>query len=106
MPNESTDRIIAGAKSLPDLIQQAEVYDPNLAESLTEKSLIGSKTAWAPLLTWSVTATASHYGIGWDAATSTMIASLLSYGVLLVVRYFTRSPIGSVLPKALTAPAS
>lgn len=101
-----TDDIIAAAKNLPDLISKAQTFDPPLAQSLIEKSLLGSKTAWAPLITWGVSAAASRYGVGWDVATSSMVASLLSYGVLLVVRYFTRSPIGSILPKAVPEAAA
>lgn len=99
------DNLIKDAASLPDLIAKAESVDPNLAASLQAKSLIGSKSVWAPLATWAVTSIATHYGIGWDEGTSTLIASLLAYVAVIVCRYFTRSPIGGVVtaPKATTA---
>lgn len=92
------DQIVAEAKSLPDLIAAAQAVDPNLAASLTPKSLVGSKTAILPLVTWAVAAAASHYGLGWDEGTSATVASAVSYLVLLGVRTVTRSPIGSILP--------
>lgn len=92
-------QIVHDAQDLPDLIEKAKDADPALAASLTEKSLLGSKTVWFPMISWGVTAAASKYGLGWDDATAAEVASLLSWLVSIGVRYVTRSPIGSILPK-------
>lgn len=97
-PPSVKDMLVRDATSVPDLIKSAEKYDPALAESLTEKSLVGSRTVWFPPVAWAVGFAASHYGVQWDDATSASIASILSWAILIVVRYFTRSPIGSLLP--------
>lgn len=89
--------LIAMANGLPDLIAKAEKDDPQLAESLTAKSLIGSKSIWAPALAWGVTQAVAYFGLGWDAGTSAMVSSLLAWGVVIVVRYYTRAPIGGVI---------
>lgn len=97
--------LIASANGLPDLIAKAEVNDPQLAESLTAKSLIGSKSIWAPAIAWGVTQAVAYFGLGWDTGTSAMVSSLLAWAVVIIVRYFTRAPIGGVLtaaPKAET----
>jgi hypothetical protein len=93
------DSVIRDAKNLPDLIAGANKFAPDLAASLTEKSLLGSKTAWAPLITGGVSVLVSHYGLGWDDATTGEVSGILTYLVVLAVRCVTRSPIGSLLPK-------
>ncbi len=92
--------IIRGAQSGVDLLQKAQASDPQLAASLTEKSLAGSKTVWFPPISFAVIWAASHYGIAMDPETSTMISGLVSWLVLVGCRYVSRSSIGSVLPTA------
>lgn len=91
------NELIAQANSLPHLIDLAEKSDPQLAESLTSKSLIGSKSVWAPAATWLVTQAVGYFGLGWDASTSAMVSSLLAWVAVVITRYFTRAPIGGVL---------
>jgi hypothetical protein len=90
------DSIVKDAQSLPDLIERAESVDPALAKSLSEKSLVGSKSVWAPAATWVVTWGASHFGLGWDQNTCALVASLLAWVAVIGARYVTRSPIGGV----------
>lgn len=100
------DRIIQSAQSLPDLISKAELADPKLAESLTDKSLVGSKSIWMPPISWAVSAIVAHYGLGWSDASSATVASLLAWAAVVVIRYFTRAPIGSVLPVTAASPVA
>lgn len=89
--------LLAGATGTADLLAKAETADPALKAALTEKSLIGSKSVWMPLATWFVTQGVAGLGLGWDAATSTMMASLLAYVAVVGCRIVTRSPIGGIL---------
>jgi len=89
--------LIASANGTIDLIKKAEKSDPDLAASLKAKSLIGSKSVWAPLATWLVSLAATKLGLGLDADTSAEISSLLAYVVVVICRYVTRSPIGGVV---------
>lgn len=90
--------LVRGAQSLPDLVHQAKTLDPHLAESLTEKSLVGSKTVWGPPISFGVIWLGSHYGLGWDDQTCAMLSGLISWVVLVGCRYVSRSSIGSILP--------
>lgn len=101
LPPEKQDlrsAMVRGAKSLPDLVTQAKAIDPQLAESLTEKSLVGSKTVWGPPISFGVIWLGSHYGLGWDDQTCAMISGVISWLVLVGCRYVSRSSIGSILP--------
>lgn len=89
--------LISTANNLPDLIAMAQKSDPQLAESLTAKSLLGSKSVWAPPAAWLVAQGVGYLGLGWDASTSAMVSTLLAWGVVIVVRYFTRAPIGGIV---------
>lgn len=92
------DAIVKNAQNLPDLIERAKVLDPPLAASLEEKSLIGSKAVWFPPIAAALVIAVGYYGLKIDMDTVMGTAGILSYGVSVVVRYFTRSPIGSILP--------
>lgn len=106
-PPTVRNSLFAAAQNFPHYLELAKAGDPQFAESLTSKSLIGSKSVWAPAITWGVTQAVTYFGIGWDAGTSAMVSSLLAWAVVIIVRYFTRAPIGGVLtatPKAETQP--
>lgn len=108
MREELRDYIAKSATSWEHFLALAEETDPALKASVTEKTLIGSKSVWAPLATWAITATAAYYGLNLDPATCTTLASLLAYIIVVLMRYVTRSPIGGVfrVPPEVTAPAS
>lgn len=97
MPNVNTDRIIADAKSLPDLVSRATAADPQLAQSLTAKALVQSKTVWGTaammVLSWAV----GRYGLGWSPDFCALVAGLLTMGATAALRAVTRSPIGGIL---------
>lgn len=98
----TTDRVIADAQSLPDLIARAKLLDPNLAAMIEGKAAIGSKTVWAavltPLLAWLV----ARYGIGWDDGTQTLVVGLASAGIGVAVRFVTKGPITGIVSAAPT----
>ena len=96
MREELRDYIAKSATSWGHFLALAEETDPALKASLTEKTLIGSKSVWAPLATWSVTAAATYYGLNLDPATCTTLASLLAYIIVVLMRCVTRSPVGGV----------
>jgi len=97
------DAIFKNATGEANFIASAKALDPPLAASLTEKSLLGSKSVWFPLFAWLLTALVGRLGIGLDPDTVAYIASVLAYLVVIAVRYITRSPIGSVLPQGKDA---
>lgn len=96
MPNAMTDRIVADAKSLPELVAKAQVLDPDLAKALTAKALVASKSTWGPLVGAAVVQLVTRWGLGWDEGT----CDLVTGGIILVVsaglRWVTSSPIGGV----------
>jgi len=92
------DTIIAEARSLPQLIALAHSNDPTLADALTEKSLIASKTPWGVLAAAIVGWLVAHYALGFDQATTDLIAGACVVAGSYGMRVITRSPIGSVLP--------
>jgi hypothetical protein len=79
------------------LINKAKDVDPQLAESLTEKALIWSKTVWATPVSLVVSWVVSHYALGWDADTSALVTGVVTWGVVTGVRYISRAPIGGIL---------
>ncbi len=93
MSGTTRDRIIADARSLPDLIAKAKQVDPQLAQQLTEKPLIASKTVWGTALTMGVSWAATRYGLGWDANTCALVSGLLVLGTSAAIRRITAGPI-------------
>ncbi len=72
--------------------------DPKaLAEQLTGKALIASKTPWGTLAGGIVGFLVARYGLGWDQGTQTLVAGA---GVLVgsyIMRWITTSPITSMI---------
>ena len=96
-PPTTRDKLVADARSLPDLIAKAQMVDPALAEQLTNKSLLASKSPPGTLIAGVVAWLAAKYGLGWDQATCDLIAGV---AVLLggyAMRYITKSPIGGII---------
>lgn len=101
-----SDRVVASAQSLPDLIQKASVSDPALASMFTGKALIASKTPWGTLAGGIVAYVAGRYGFQWDQATCDLVAGA---GVLLasfVMRYISPLPVTGILTAATPAQAA
>ena len=96
------DKIIADAKSLPDLIATAKTVDPDLAAQLTPKALIASKSPAGTLAAGVVAWLVSHYGLGWDQATCDLVAGLAVLAGGYAMRYITASPIGGIITKGPT----
>lgn len=94
---------IAVANNLPQLVANLKIADPVLAEQIAGKSALGSKTLWITPASAIVTYGLVRYGIALDPATEDLVAGLLAFAVstaaAMVMRFFTRAPIVSVLPK-------
>lgn len=99
MPNAMTDKIVADAKSLPDLIAKAQQADPELAQQLTGKALLASKTVWGVPLTMIVSAVVTRYGLGWDASTCGIVSGALVMVATVALRWVTSSPISGIFKK-------
>lgn len=89
---------VSAANDVPTLIAGLKAVDSPLADQLQAKSLIGSKTFWAPIVTHAVTWAVGYWGLQWDAATTEAVAGLISWALMVAARYVARSPIGSILP--------
>ena len=87
------DAIIADAKSLPDLIATAQTLDPALAQALTGKAIVASKSTYGPTATLAVSWLVTHYALGWSPDQ----CALVSGGLILIVsaglRAVTSGPI-------------
>ena len=96
------DRVVADARSLPDLIEKAKTADPALAEQLTAKPLLASKSPVGTLIAGVVAWAAGRYGLGWDQTTCDLVAGcavlLGGYGM----RYVTTGPIAGIFSKGAT----
>ncbi len=102
-PTTVTDQVIAQAKDLPDLIQKASTFDPALAAKFTGQALLASRSPWGTLAGGIVAWLVSHYSLGWDDATCSMVAGA---GVLVgayVMRWVTKHPITGILRAATPA---
>ena len=102
------DAVIDGARDAASLLERAEGADPQLAEFLAGKSLLGSKTFWYPAILSGASWLATHYGLGWDPALTADLAGLVAAAVAIVTgwvtRCFTHAPIVSLLPVAAKGP--
>lgn len=91
--SETRDRIIADAKDLPSLIAAAQQSDPALAQALTGKALVASKTLWGNivglLVSWAVT----RYGLGWSPDTSALVTGLIVIATTAALRAISSGPI-------------
>jgi hypothetical protein len=99
-PAPVVNSVVADARSLPDLIKQADIIAPDLAAKWTGKSLIASKSPWGTLAGGIVGWAVSHYALGWDQATCSLVAG----GFVLIASYAMRAitslPITGVFTKA------
>ena len=100
---KAVDAAVAAAKDLPDLVHKLDKVAPDLAQQLTGKALLASKTPWGTLLTALIAYAAAKYGLGWDQSTDELVAGV---GLLIgayAMRWVTTSPISGILRKALPA---
>jgi hypothetical protein len=98
------DHLVAAARSMPELIASAQAMDPALAEQLTGKALVYSKTVWGTPIVMVVSWAASRYALGWDPATCSAVAGAITWGAVIVLRSITRAPIVGVLTVPTPAP--
>jgi hypothetical protein len=66
-----SNRLIADAKSLPDLVTTAKTVDPALYTALTGSN---DKAVWLAPATSAVAWVASRYALGWDTDACSLIA--------------------------------
>jgi hypothetical protein len=91
------NRIVADARSMPDLIAAAKAADPALAEQLTGKALLYSRTVWGTPIVMLITWGASRYGLGWDVETCSAVAGAITWCAVVALRYVTRAPIAGIV---------
>jgi hypothetical protein len=107
MPNATLDAAVntavADAKSLPQLITTLQTVSPALAQQLTGKSALLSKTPWGTTLITLIAYASSRFGLGWDQDTCALVALLAVFIGSAIMRLFTKAPITSILPAATPA---
>lgn len=94
--SDTRNAIIAQARDLPELIEKAKAVDPKLAESLTSKGLLASKSTWGPVASLAVSWVVTKYALGWDSNTCELVSGAIVLAVSAVLRALTRSPIGGL----------
>lgn len=91
-----TNVVIAAAQDVPQLVAGLETVDPAMADAIKGKALLASKTPWGVLLAGVASWAVSHYGLGWNATTTDMMAGA---GVLLgsyLMRYISPARITGI----------
>jgi hypothetical protein len=68
------DQLIADAKSLPDLVNKAQTFDPPLAAALTQQASMASATPLGAFLAAGAAWLAAHYGLGWGETFDNLVA--------------------------------
>jgi hypothetical protein len=102
--NVNTDAVIAGARTLPELIQRAKAADPQLAEQLTTKASLASSSLWGSSGTLVVSYLAGRFALGWDQDTCALVAGALAWVANLVIRRWTDPRVTGLFTKT-PAPA-
>lgn len=95
---------VNGARDLPDLVNKLSAVDPALAQQITGKALIASKSVYGTViaagLTWAVT----KYGLNWDANLVDAVSGVVVLVASAVLRKFSTVPITSFFVSRKTAP--
>jgi hypothetical protein len=91
------DQIIAGANSAASLLSAAQNFDPQLAQQLTSKPLLASKSVWGVALTALLTPLIANYGLGLDQTTVEILSGLAVTAVGAGLRAITSGPISGVV---------
>jgi hypothetical protein len=87
------NKAIALAQDVPTLVAGLEQINPKLAEQITGKALINSRSPWGTLAAGAVGWAASHYGLGWDEGTASAIGGAAVLLGSYAMRAITSSPI-------------
>lgn len=96
--------IISSAQSLPDLLAKLEEIDPALADQLRGKALVDARTPWGILAAYIAAWAISHFGLHWDADTTTFVSGLAVFAGSYIMRYITGVPIDTVMPRKPKVP--
>jgi hypothetical protein len=94
-----TDKAIAAAKDVPSLLAGLQAINSPLADQITGKSLVASKT---PIVTLLVTAAAwasTKWGLGWSDAVDEAVAGFALLVASYVMRYVSTLPITGLFQK-------
>ena len=91
--------VLSGARDAPGAIKAVAALDPDYAAWAQGTSLAGSKTVWFPAVSGAVSWAVGRWALGWDPATVSLVAGVISWSVLIAVRYVTTTPITSLLPR-------
>lgn len=88
---------IADAKDLPALVTKLNEIDPAYGQQLTGKALLASKTPWGTLAVGAAAWLSTHYGLGWDEATASLVGGAAVLVGSYAMRALTHTPITSVV---------
>ena len=100
------DQIIARATGFNSLVRAAQAYDPALAEKLTTKAAIYSKTNWAVPLSLLIAFAASHYGFALDTDATALIICAVGTITTWVMRRLSTGAVAGVVSVPNPAPAA
>ena len=109
------NQAVAAASNLPQLVAGLAAVDPALAEQLTGKAMIGSRSIYAPVATAGVTWLVGRFGLAWDPNTCALVSGLAVFAASVLFRKITNSPITGwfhaakalpVIGSSSTAPAA
>lgn len=101
----TVSRAIAAANDLPGLVANLQATAPALAQQLTGKPLLASKSVYGPAAVAAVTWVAGKYGFNWDANTVDLVAGAAVLVASAAFRWVSTGPITSLFVKKTTAPA-
>jgi hypothetical protein len=87
---------VKAAQSLPDLIAKLSVANPTMADQLTSKSLITSKSLYGTPIVTAIAFLSAKYGLGWDDTTVNLVSLFVLLAASAGFRLLTKSPIGGV----------
>lgn len=95
-----TDRAVAVSQDMKGLMENLRLANPALAESMTAKPLMASKTPWGTLAAGGIAWLSSRYGLGLDAEMCALLSGIAVLAGSYAMRYITTSPIAGVIKGA------
>jgi hypothetical protein len=91
---------VAEAKNLPDLVNKLNAADPALAQQLTGKSLLASKTPYGVMVSGLVAYLVGRWALGWDQQMDELVSGIIvlagSAVGSIIMRLVTKAPITSL----------
>lgn len=96
----SREDLFRAAQSGPELLREAQVYDPELAKRLQGTSLAGSKTLWGGALTLLLGYLSTRFALGWDKDFCALVASILALSVQSFFHWIDNFPMIAKAPEA------